>query len=105
MSNNQTILQAIAEAGGAKSTAKLSNVMVLRKDQTEEVVATQVNLNSILKTDNIFDIEESNLALQSHDIVYVPKTAISSASEFVKMVYSGFLPPLDLYMRAIFYYD
>ena len=105
LTKNMTILQALAVAGGTKNSAKLNSVMVLRKDQTGGIAATKVNLKNLFKADHISEFVKNNLEIHPQDIIYVPKTIISSATDFMKMVYSGFLPPLDLYLRVIYYYD
>jgi protein involved in polysaccharide export with SLBB domain len=99
---NMTLLQAIASAGGAKNGAKLGDVVLLRRGENGEVAARKVDLKKAMKTNN-GAIGEYDLYIQPLDIVFVPKTKIASISSFMDMVYDGFLPPVDLYMRWLWW--
>ena len=37
------------------------------------------------------------------DIIYVPKTYIASANDFLNQLYDIILPPFDVYLRAVWY--
>ncbi len=95
---DMTLVQAIASAGGAKDGAKLGDVMLLRRSEIGGVEAVKIDLKKALKNDND-DNDGRDLFIQPLDIVYVPKTRIASASTFMKQVYDGFLPPVDMYLR------
>lgn len=96
---NMTIMQAVAVAGGAKETAKLGCVMILRRGEGESVNAVKVDLASVIKGANGV-ISLDDFYVQGQDVIYVPKTFIASASAFLKQVYDGLLPPVDIYLRA-----
>jgi len=101
--NKMSLLQAIAAAGGPKLSAKLRSVIVLRREQgTLKAIKTNVARSLSSKGART---ALSDTPVMPQDIVYVPKTFIASASDFMRQVYSGFLPPLDLYLRAVLYYD
>ncbi|MFQ5648509.1 MAG: polysaccharide biosynthesis/export family protein [bacterium] len=102
---NMTVLQALATAGGPKLSARLGSVMVLRRGQSDKVEALKVDVRQPLKAKQESEIYGNDVYLQPHDIVYVPKTFVASVSDFMRQVYSGFLPPLDLYLRAVLFYD
>ncbi len=102
---NMTVLQALASAGGTKNSAKLGNVMVLRRGQGEAIEAKKLDVRRPVRAKRESDIIGNDIYLQPHDIIYVPKTFVASASDFMRQVYSGFLPPLDLYLRAVLFYD
>ena len=101
---NMTILQAIASAGGPKLSAKLNSVAIIRRAQGTDIEARIFDLSKTLN-DDPRRILENDIFIQPHDIIYVPKTAIASVSDFMGQLYSGFLPPLDLYLRAVLFYD
>ena len=101
---DMTVLQAIAAAGGPKISAKMGSVMILRRGMRQEVEAVKLNLSKSLKTKSGLRISPHNILVQPRDIIYVPKTAIASASDFMRQVYTGILPPLDLYLRAVIIY-
>lgn len=96
---NMTIMQAVAVAGGTKETAKLGCVMILRRGEGESVNALKVDLASVIKGANGV-ISLDDFYVQGQDVIYVPKTFIASASAFLKQVYDGLLPPVDIYLRA-----
>jgi polysaccharide export outer membrane protein len=68
-----TVLQAIAMAHGANSTAKLSAAKLIRKNgsSSEEI---PIPLNKILQA------KSPDLSLQAEDIVFVPGSAIKGAT-------------------------
>lgn len=101
---NMTILQALAEAGGTKISAKLGSVILLRRGQGEEVTALKVDIGKSIRAKNRLDVSRNDIYVQPQDIVFVPKTFIASASDFLTQVYDGVLPPLDMYIKAAFYY-
>jgi polysaccharide biosynthesis/export protein len=98
---NMNLIQAIAIAGGAKDGAKLSSVIVLRKKTSGEVEAKKVNLSATVKGQE--NSGQIDLAIQPQDIVFVPKTFIANVGTFMKQVYDGFLPPLESYMRFLYW--
>ncbi|MCA9734474.1 MAG: polysaccharide export protein [Deferribacteres bacterium] len=105
LQKNMDIMQALASAGGIKNGAKINCIMRLRKSDAKTVNVTRLNLKQFIKSSQSSIAVDESLFVQGQDIIYVPKTFISSTSEFLKMVYDGFLAPLDLYLRVIFYYD
>ena len=106
---NMTIVQALAVAGGVKYTAALSSVMVLRQGKNEEVNALKVDVEGYLDGEGLHiyledkDLEVSlhDFLIQPQDIIYIPKTGFSSTVAFLEQVYAGFLPPIDVYLRAL----
>ena len=103
---DMTVLQALAAAGGSKITAKLGSVIILRRgdgEDGEDIKIGKVDLLKSVKAKDRSDVTQNDIFVQPQDIVYVPKTLIGNVSDFMSQVYTGFLPPLDLYVRAIFY--
>jgi polysaccharide export outer membrane protein len=86
-----TTLQAIVEAGGARDTAKLSNIVIVRGGSRAEAATPEgfvVNLQAMLEGNDF----SKDVALQPYDIVYVPKTAIAKANQFVEQYLVRMLP-------------
>jgi protein involved in polysaccharide export with SLBB domain len=100
---NMTIVQAVAAAGGPKESANLGSVMILRRGKQEEVNALRVNLNKAIKEVHHEKISENNLYVEAQDFIYVPKTFISNVTTFMQQIYAGLLPPLDIYLRALWW--
>lgn len=70
-----TLERAIAEAGGAKTGAQTSDILVIRRDDTGAVRAYQAALAPLPgSVDPI---------LKSFDVVYVPQSVIGSINEFM----------------------
>lgn len=101
MQQDMNFLQAIATAGGAKDGAKLSSVMVLRKGKNGVINAFRVDLSRALKGRKIPG--NPGISLQPQDVIYVPKTFVANVSTFMKQVYDGLLPPVDAYLRYLFW--
>ena len=98
---DMTLLQALAAAGGTKDGAKLGSVMVLRRGKGREVEAHKVDLKKAVDRSEA-GVDENDIYVRPLDIVYVPKTFIASTSTFMTQVYDGFLPPVDVYLRALY---
>jgi protein involved in polysaccharide export with SLBB domain len=97
-----TLLQAIASAGGTREGAKIQSTILLRRGANNEVEAQKVDLKKAIRNGNKV-ASSYDLFVQPHDIVYVPKTTIASASTFMQQIYDGFLPQVDLYLRWLWW--
>jgi protein involved in polysaccharide export with SLBB domain len=74
-----TALQAVMQAGGLKVTAQPSETLVIRKGPDRRPVPIKIDLRALLDG----DVNGSDFRLQSEDIVFVPKSAIAKANQFV----------------------
>ena len=97
MKPQMTVLQALAAANGPIRSAKMSSVMMLRRDAAGQLQARRLDLNSAAVKNAAFE----DIYVQPEDIIFVPKTFIASANDFLTQVYDGLLPPLDVYLRAL----
>ncbi len=79
-----TALQAIARAGGAKQSAQIDQVIVLRRSITGNAQVFELNLEDALTGEDL----SQDLALLPQDIVYVPLLGIANVNKWV-----------DLYLR------
>jgi protein involved in polysaccharide export with SLBB domain len=83
-----TTLQAMLQAGGARKTASLSNVFVIRNEngapRIMKLDLRQSTLEAIGSRDDI--------ALEPLDIVFVPKTRIAHVNDFVEQYITKVLP-------------
>ena len=96
-----SVLRAIASAGGAKDSGKMSSVIVIRADQDRNIEARRLDLS-------ISDVAkqlDKDLTLHPYDMVYIPKTFIANLDRFVERVYNNVLPPTDLYYRYKYWYQ
>lgn len=74
-----TALQAVINAGGFRETARPGAVIVIRKGPDNRPVPIRVDLDPSLDGDSA----EGDIRLEPSDIVYVPKTWIAKANQFV----------------------
>ena len=68
-----TLLQALAQAGGTRSTASANHALVLRKSG-DEYVTSKVNLDKISRG------QERDLELNANDVVFVPNSRLKNAA-------------------------
>jgi polysaccharide export outer membrane protein len=72
VSGSRTLLEAIALAGGFTSDAVVNSIVLIRGG-LQHPKATRLNLKTLMKGVKF----DGNIALQSEDIIFVPKTFIS----------------------------
>ncbi len=87
--NGLTIMSAVFQAGGFRSSAKSSAIVVLRRNPRNGSVATLVyDVRGALRG----RLAAANVELYPFDIVYVPKSGIARANQFVDQYIDGLLP-------------
>jgi protein involved in polysaccharide export with SLBB domain len=75
-----SVLQSVTQAGGFKETARLSEVLVIRRDPSaQEPIVIPVDISAVV------DGTQTNqdIALMPYDVVYVPKSPIANVNKFV----------------------
>jgi polysaccharide export outer membrane protein len=88
-----TALQAILEAGGAKSSARLENVVILRNQGTSEPLFMTLDLRAGVTE----GVSRNDVALLPSDIVFVPKTKVAHLAQFIDVYFKQLVPiPLNL---------
>ena len=83
-----TALQAVVAAGGFKTTASLSSVVLIHKGPQGEPVAALVDLSRVLKHAEL----KRDVALAPADIVFVPRSGIANVNLFVEQYFKNNLP-------------
>src|SRR5579872_2374729 len=73
---HKTILQAIAEAGGLKDTARTQQILVIRRDAQNHQIVMDTTLKQMLKAGE-------GTQLQAYDVVYVPTSHIANVNRWV----------------------
>jgi len=94
---NMSVLQAISDAGGHKPSAKLANVVVIRREGPDRVLGVLVDVGAIMDGGQI----QNDFQLTNNDIVYVPKTNIAKAGDFIQELDDVVKPPLEWVVRAL----
>ena len=74
-----TVLQSISRAGGFKDTARIQEVIVIRRKADLKPQVITINLE---KAVNGTDISQ-DIILNPYDIVYVPKSSIANLNQWV----------------------
>lgn len=85
-----TAVKAIMQAGGIKDTANLESVVVLRYRAGMAPEFRRLNLREDIKTGT----RHEDIPLRAYDLVFVPKTFIATANQFVSQ-YIDKMIPLD----------
>jgi polysaccharide biosynthesis/export protein len=85
-----TVMRAIAQAGGLRETARMSNVIVIRKDSDGKPAGTMVDLRKVIDGTDF----GQDISLMPYDIVYVPKSNIARVDKFVDEYVNRVIPGL-----------
>lgn len=91
LDSSLTIMEAISKAGGMTSDAKLSNVILIRREQGKPQVAS-LDLKKVFKEGDF----SQNIVLRSGDIVYLPAVFIADMSWFFGHLSSILNPIMSL---------
>jgi len=87
------VMQAITAVGGAKDTADLRSVILIRSQNETDIQVASLDLNDIHRWHNVI--------LQPDDIVYVPQSEIAQANQWVQQYLSNIVPDF-LRLNAIY---
>lgn len=94
-----SLVQAIFEAGGLKRSGKASDIVVLRYQGTPQPLFMKVDLTKVLERGET----GADVPLQALDIVWVPKTKIAKANDFIDQYIRQLVPiPMSLGITYIF---
>lgn len=83
--HGMTVTQAVISAGGLLPTANEENAIVIRKGPDNRPIPIRVNLDEVLHG----NMEETQL--RPSDIVYIPKSFIANANQFVNQYIENLL--------------
>lgn len=81
-----TSLQALMASGGAKTTARLSQVVLIRYLGSNEATIERVDLAGVL------DGEAPDVLLRPYDVIFVPMTPIAQVNVFVDQYINKIIP-------------
>jgi polysaccharide export outer membrane protein len=75
-----TVLQSVTQAGGFKETARINEVLVIRRDPAaQEPIVIPVDIGAVVDGTQT----SQDIALMPFDVVYVPKSPIANVNKFV----------------------
>lgn len=95
-SKGMSALQAIAQAGGMRPSAKGKSVIVLRRTGPEQADYYPLDLGNALKDGG----GALDMSLQPADIVFVPRSFIGNANVFVDQYFRQMISPFTLYLEG-----
>ena len=99
MTHDMSVIQALAVAGGHTKSAKLSSVIVVRQRPNGEPAISRLNISGAFNDPRA--AADLQAQLQPMDVVWVPSTFISDLSNVMGQIYDVVLPPIDVYLRAL----
>lgn len=88
LTGRTTALQAILSAGGFLDTARVNQVLLIRRGRDNRHAGHALDLTRVLRTGQI----DADVMLQPSDVVYVPKTRIAKVNQFVDQYIRRLLP-------------
>ncbi len=83
-----TALQALVAAGGFKSSARLNNVILIRKGPNGDPIGSVIDMRRVLKNAEL----QRDVALAPADIVFVPRSAVANVNLFVEQFFRNMWP-------------
>jgi protein involved in polysaccharide export with SLBB domain len=83
-----TLMHALALARGWRESARLSNIIVIRKDVDGKSMSTNIDLRKVLNGSDL----SQDIQLIPYDIVFVPKSNIASVNKFVSEYINSVIP-------------
>ena len=83
-----TVMQAIALAGGYKDSARLHEIILIRRGPSNEPLAIPIDLWAIINGENM----GQDILLLPFDIVFLPKSPIANINKWVTMYIKNNLP-------------
>jgi len=83
-----SVVHAIFEAGGLRADADMSDVLIVSRGADNSPSARKINFKKAMKG----KLPDEEILLRPYDMVYVSKSAIVKANEFIFHVYN-FIPP------------
>lgn len=91
-----TMLQAVAMAGGAKAGGMANHAVLIRRQGVTQIVGVEVDLRAVMNG----SVLRNDLRLRNYDIVYVPKHPLYSAADFMQVVGDIINVPLDAVFKG-----
>lgn len=90
------LMQAVAQAGGYKDTARLSSIVILRKGESGDSYAGVFDFRRFLDE----DVRISNIEVRPNDLIWIPRSAVARWDNATKQTLSGVLQAEDVVLRA-----
>lgn len=95
-SDELSMLQAVAEAGGVKAGGMTNHAVLIRRQGVSQITGVEVDLRAAANGSNL----TNDLRLRNYDIVLIPKHPIYSAAEFMQAIGDIINVPLDAVFKG-----
>lgn len=79
LTDPMTVMQAISQAGGFKDTARMNEVIIMRRTADSTVASKVVNLEGAIDGSDT----KQDIALLPYDVVYVPKSSVANVNLWI----------------------
>jgi len=96
LQHGMTLVGALSAAKGATRTARLTDVVLVRRETALKAWGAKVNVERFFEEADF----SADPQLQAYDIVYVPRTKIGSLSVFLELVFRPMAYPLSIIVRG-----
>lgn len=83
-----TVLQSISRAGGLKETARINEILVIRRQADNKFLIVPVNLEKAIDGTDV----GQDIPLTPYDIVFVPKSPIANLNQWVDQYIRKMIP-------------
>jgi polysaccharide biosynthesis/export protein len=77
--NQMTVMQAIAMAGGLRETARVHEVVLIRRGQGGAPQALRIDVGKVMSAQEL----SGDLTLRPFDVVFVPKSKVSKVNTWI----------------------
>jgi protein involved in polysaccharide export with SLBB domain len=88
MKGPMTLMEAISSSRGFRESARLSNIIVIRKDSQGKSMSTNIDYRKVLDGSDL----SQDIYLMPYDIVFVPKSNIANLNKFVSEYINQVIP-------------
>jgi protein involved in polysaccharide export with SLBB domain len=91
-----TVTQAITVARGPTTKAKLTDVVLIRRETPYKATGVVLDIEHFLEDGNF----EADAYVRAYDIVYIPRTKVGTVSVFLEQVFRTWTYPLNVIVRG-----
>lgn len=88
LSDQLTLLRAVHQAGGFKTSARIKDILLIRLQPGEKPIARAVDLRPVMSGRD----PGQDVQLQAYDIVFVPRTKIENINLFIDQYIDDIVP-------------
>jgi polysaccharide export outer membrane protein len=96
LQRGMTVSQAITSARGPSTMAKMTDVVLIRRETPSKAIGVKLDIEHFFEDGNY----EADAYVRAYDIVYVPRTKVGTVSVFVEQLFRGWSYPLNVIVRG-----